>query len=97
MHDVFPVSLLEPWTDRPGVEDTMPLPDLLDEEEEWEVEDIVDHIGHGAATRYLVKWTGWPVEYNTWEPEEHLANSPNILRRYQRRKSRKAHRKWDEA
>jgi hypothetical protein len=94
MHDVFPVSLIEPWHDRPGVADNLPLPDLIDDEEEWEVEDIVTHQGEGTDRRYLVKWSGWPVEYNTWEPSDHLRNAQQLLRRYH--KTQHNHRKWDD-
>ena len=29
--------------------------------------------------QYLVKWRGWPVDYNTWEPEKYLKNAWQIL------------------
>jgi hypothetical protein len=84
MHDVFPVSLIEPWKDRTSVADTMPLPDLEDEEDEWEVEDIVMDKADGPDKRFLVKWKGWPAEYNTWEPREHLQNADKWLSKYEK-------------
>jgi hypothetical protein len=96
MHDVFPVSLMEPWKDRDEnfIADPSAFPRLADEQEEWEVEDIVDHKEEGTARFYLVKWAGWPVEYNTWEPAAHLENANQIVKRYH--KSRKVHPKWDD-
>lgn len=43
----------------------LPLPELVDGEEEWEVKDIVEHKDVGDERRFLVKWAGWPAEYNT--------------------------------
>ena len=74
LHDVFPVSLLEKWRVAKG-QKVLPLPELVDNEEEWEVEDIVEHKDVGGEQRFLVKWAGWPAEYNTWEPREHLENA----------------------
>lgn len=93
VHDVFPVSSLEPWRDRDGKQPEKDLPDLEDELEEWEVEDIVGSRRDRGRQEYLVKWKDWPVEYNSWEPEEHLENAQTLLKRFQRRKT---HRKWDD-
>lgn len=41
----------------------MPLPDLEDDEE-WEVEDVEDKININNHSYSLFKWTGWPAEYN---------------------------------
>ena len=99
MHPVFYVSLLEPWFTREGSlenQSDADLPELEDEPDEWEVEDIVTHEPElDGQSHYLVKWKGWPVEYNTWEPEEHLANASQMLSRYKRQAS-KSHRKWDD-
>ena len=73
----------------------MPLPELVDEQEEWVVEDILDHQGEGDKVKYLVKWEDWPAEYNTWEPPENLANAQRLLQSYWRRAKRRHH-KWDD-
>ena len=98
MHEVFHVALLEPWAFRQGKaakysEDS--LPELEDEQDEWDVEDIVTHDDFSGRRRYLVKWKGWPTEYNTWEPEEHMANASQLVKRYHR-DVRKSHKKWDD-
>ena len=56
-HNVFPIELLEPWT---GLNDLkhIPLPDLEDEREVWEVEDIETHHNTTRGRRYFVKWKG---------------------------------------
>ncbi|KAK6212977.1 hypothetical protein QIS74_03097 [Colletotrichum tabaci] len=96
MHDVFSVSLLEPWAARRR-DDESPanLPELEEDPDEWEVEEVVAHQGHGDDQKYLVKWVGWPVEYNTWEPLHHLKNAREKVQSYNRH-AQKAHRKWDD-
>ena len=46
---------------------------------EYEVEEILNsRLKHGKL-EYLVKWSGYTNDYNTWEPEANCANSPNII------------------
>ena len=40
--------------------------------ENYEVEKIVDKRIMLGQIEYLVKWKGWGIEDNTWEPQEHL-------------------------
>ena len=89
IHNVFPVQLLEEWQQRNGAE-TLPMPDLEDDDE-WEVEEIRDDQEFEGELHYLVKWTGWPSEYNQWVPESAMANAPKVVARYE--KERKKRRK----
>ena len=88
IYNVFPVSLLEPWTATRGL---ISLPELEDDQEVWQVEDIETHKDTSRGRRYLVKWSGWPAEYNTWEPEEYLEGAQAIVKKYL--KKRRAHNK----
>jgi len=36
----------------------------LEDDEEWEVEEIRDKRRIDGETRWLVKWLGWLLEYN---------------------------------
>jgi hypothetical protein len=63
--------------------------DLIDEQDEWEVQEIRDAQKFDGALHYLVKWTGWPSEYDSWEPAEHLAKAPKKIQEFERRKKRK--------
>ena len=38
---------------------------------------------------YLVKWTGWPSEYNEWVPEEDMVNAPKSIKAYEKTQGRK--------
>ena len=42
----------------------MPLPELEDNPDEYEVEEIREKRIIKGKIHYLVKWTGWPLEYN---------------------------------
>lgn len=86
IHPVFHASLLTPFrqNDVHGPSFTNPPPNLIEEEEEYVVEAIVGHKKIRGKFKYLVKWKGYSSSENSWEPEEHLKNAPQILRQYQR-------------
>ena len=68
------------------------MPDLQDESDEWEVEDIVGDQRYKRQSYFLVKWKGWPSEYNQWVLEEDLS-APDILAKYRRTRSTKKKKK----
>jgi transposase InsO family protein len=45
-----------------------PPPEIVDGEEEWVVEEILDTKMVNRKLRYLVKWAGFGIEHNSWEP-----------------------------
>ena len=63
--------------------------DLDDPEEEWEVEEVKDQQLVKGEKFYLVKWTGWPSEYNQWVPEEDMANAQQAIQKYLRNTAKK--------
>jgi len=71
-HRTFPVSLLHAAADDPlpGQVVPPPLPVIVEGEEEWEVEEILDSRRTRGWLQYLVKWRGFTDP--TWEPEENL-------------------------
>ena len=86
IHDVFHASLLTPQVVTPeyGLPPMPPLPELVDGESEFEVENILrhKHVGRKKELRYLVQWRGYSRAESTWEPEEHLKNTPEVLEAY---------------
>ena len=82
VHPVFHVSLLEPAASNPllGQLQPPPPPVIIDEEPEWEVDEIVDSKFVGKTLKYLVRW----VSYTdlTWELDSLLANAPSAIRRF---------------
>jgi hypothetical protein len=70
IHPVFHIDLLTPYreTIMHGPNYQRPLPDLVDGEEEYSVEKILDSRKFGRRRRlqYLVKWEGYPDSDNMW-------------------------------
>ena len=78
IYNVVLISLLKPWT-APYDLKKAPLLDLKDNQEVYEPKSIKIYIDMVKGCRYLVKWRGWPADYNTWEPEEYLEDAWQIL------------------
>jgi hypothetical protein len=70
IHPVFHIDLLTPYkeTTMHGPNFTQPTPELIDGEEEYSVEKILDswHFGRRQRLQYLVKWEGYPDADNMW-------------------------------
>ncbi len=82
MHDVFHVSLLKTYHED-GSHQPPPVTILMDGEQEHEVERILDHRQEGRRSKsYLVRWTGYGPEHDTWEPETALQNCRSTVQSY---------------
>jgi hypothetical protein len=70
IHPVFHIDLLTPYkeTIMHGPNFTRPAPELIDGEEEYSVEKILDsrHFGRRRRLQYLVKWEGYLDTENMW-------------------------------
>ena len=70
IHNMFHVDLLTPYceTELHGPNFTRPPPDLINGEEEYEIEEILQSrkFGRGHKVQYLVKWKGYPDSENQW-------------------------------
>jgi hypothetical protein len=82
IHDVFHADLLTPYreTDFHGRNYERPPPDLINGEEEYEIERVVDlqRHGRGGKIQYLVKWKGYPDSENQWVSWDDV-NAPELL------------------
>jgi len=64
------------------------LPIEPDNSDEWEVNQILDsrldHCCKGSGLLYLVEWKGFDNTLNatSWEPPEHLVNTPNLVQEF---------------
>jgi hypothetical protein len=65
-----------------AVEDHPP-PDIIQGEEEYEVEVILDHRGGKCRRQYLIKWKGYLSLDVTWELGWALCHAPDIVNRYE--------------
>jgi hypothetical protein len=88
VHLVFHVSLLRPTIlsgqlHPPAIIDIQPSPDIIQGEEEYEVEAVLDHWGGKQRCQYLVKWCGYPNSDATWEPKSSLCHASDIISHYE--------------
>jgi hypothetical protein len=58
---------------------------MVNEEQEWEVEEVVAARLHYRKLQYRVKWAGQGDEVdNTWYPARNLKNTPEKLLKFYR-------------
>ena len=85
IHNVFHVDLLLPYkeTEAYGPAYTRPPPQLVGEEEEYEVESIRDtrKIGRGRKLQYLVHWKGYPISDDSWVDAKDM-NAPELVKEF---------------
>jgi hypothetical protein len=79
---VFHIDLLTPYreTIMHGPNFTRPTPELIDGEEEYSVEKILDsrHFGRRRCLQYLVKWEGYPDVDNMWVDKDDVADDSSL-------------------
>lgn len=95
LHDVFSVSLLEPWYAKIQEDrEMMPMPPL-EEDEEWEVEEVRAEKQFDGETFFLVKWTGWPSEFNQWVSEDDIKNAWKLVIRFRQGATKRKRQRLD--
>jgi hypothetical protein len=82
IHPVFHIDLLTPYreTTMHSPNFTRPAPELIDGEEEYTVEKILDsqHFGRRRRLQYLVKWEGYPDSDNMWVDKEDVSADDKV-------------------
>ncbi len=93
IHKVFHANLITPYKkmELHGPNFTHPPPDLIEGEQEFEVEKILDAQprGQGCKMHFLVKWKGYPMSDNSWEPRENL-HADKLIAEYNKKKQKQA-------
>jgi hypothetical protein len=82
IHDVFHVSLLEPYISDGRTAPEPPPPIELDGQEEYELEAILQSGYRRGVFRYIVKYKGYGPEESKWLPAENLANAQDMVREF---------------
>src|SRR5882724_9313545 len=90
IHPIFHVSLLQPTSSNEIPHRAIDPPPLikLDDSDEWEVYQILDSRidcrCKGTGLLYLMEWKGFDntPDATSWEPPEHLANTPNVVQAF---------------
>ena len=84
LHLVFHTRKLAQYSESTicGQKSTSPPLTLIQGQEEWEVEKILDSRQRHGKNKFLVRWKGYSQGDNTWEPEENLHNAGKKLQEY---------------
>jgi hypothetical protein len=83
IHNVFHASLLTPYkeTTLNGNKYQEPVPDLINGQPEWEVEQIVGARKQCNQLQYLVRWKGFSEAHDSWEPLAHI-NADQLIKEF---------------
>jgi hypothetical protein len=60
-------------------------PELINGEEEYVVEEILNSCIFCQKLQYLVKWEGYGVEHNTWEYWDNIGNAADMVNNFHTR------------
>lgn len=84
LHHVFPVNLLEPFTPPATGAKVVPPPVEIDAQEEYHVDRVLDSKKTRGRVYYLVRWTGYGPNDDSWEPIENLSNAREAVLQFHR-------------
>ena len=80
IHDVINVSRLRLYKEPTAGQRVTPAePVEVEGQPEYEVEEVLDSRLKKGKLEYLVKWSGYTDEYNTWELASNLENSKEAI------------------
>jgi hypothetical protein len=84
IHPVFHASLLTPYVKMKEYREqySRPLPDLINDKEEYEVETITKSRKQGQGFAVCVKWKGYPDLENTWIPLSQMGHAMDLVREF---------------
>ena len=84
IHLVFHVSLLEFYYKNENIIFSSKMI-LVEENEEWEVKEILDHDKKWEKLYYLIRWKNFSSCENNWISERDLENAQNMIKQYHKR------------
>src|SRR6266853_1763552 len=93
IHPMFHTSLLTPYvkTMEHGENFLRPPPNLINNDEQYEVKTICSHRCHRRRKQlqYLIKWTGYLESNNMWEPVKNI-QAPSLIKQYHKHRPLKS-------
>jgi len=87
LHPVFNIVKLSAAPEDPILGrklQALPPPIIVDKEEEWEVEEILNSRWHWRRFQFLVKWKGFSREHNSWEVASDVKAPDLVAEHYQK-------------
>jgi len=89
IHPVVNISRIKRYIDQvDGQRKEVPQPVVVEGEEEWEVEKILNKRKIRGKDKFLVRWKGFTAEGDTWESRENLKNAGDVLKEFKEECSR---------
>jgi len=83
IHPVVNVSRVRRYKDQvEGQKKERPAPVIIEGEEEYEVEKILNKKKFRGKDWYLVWWKGYMTEEDMWEPRENLGNMEDLVKEF---------------
>ena len=86
IHNMFHSSLLTPYkeTCKHRAQFQCPPPELIGNEEEYKVEQIINHRHYGKCCQlqYLIHWKGYSAADDTWEPADQVHTDDELVKSY---------------
>ena len=80
IHPVGNISRIRRYVNQvKGQKKETPQPVIVEGEEEWEVEKILNKRRVRGKDKYLVWWKGFTAQGDTWENKENLKNARDLL------------------
>jgi len=62
--------------------DPAPPPTIINEKEEYKVEEVRKHRTQGQGTQYLIHWKGYGDEHDQWIAESGLPHAKQVIEDY---------------
>jgi len=85
IHLVVNVSKIHKYVEQvEGQKKEQPALVIIEGEEEWEVERILNKQQVRGKNKYLVHWKGFTAEPNTWEGRENLKNTKKAIKEFEK-------------
>jgi len=85
IHNVFNEDLLTQYVEpkfQSQHKDPAPPSTIINEEEEYEVEEVRKHRTQGQGTQYLVHWKDYGDEHNQWIAKSGLPYARQVIEDY---------------
>lgn len=84
IHPMFHVFLLESYLKNEAIASSSKMV-LMKSEEEWEVEEVLDHRKQRGKSHYMVRWKEYPLCEDSWVNKEGMGNAHDLVRKYHKR------------